>query len=282
MKRTFGLKLSNDSTTPAIIIDDTLPLTKAVESIGLRPPYPTLAIIGGVNIDDAHLSKLEALFFNVLAPLAQSCQAAVVDGGTNGGIMRFMGQARTSIDGTFPLIGVLPAEKILEPDDTENLELEAHHTHFVLSPGKQWGDESPWLARVVSVLSGDAPSLTILTNGGNVSWLDVAASLAQGRPVAIMAGSGRAADILAEAVRGQDENQQLVRAFTASGLLHVLDINDGAHALTQSLLNLIKLDISEAHLENSKGKVCDGEHPNIVFKASDGEAELGYTESKKF
>jgi hypothetical protein len=49
MKGTFRLTLSNDSTAPAIIIDDILPLTEAIESIGLQPPNPTLAVIGGVN-----------------------------------------------------------------------------------------------------------------------------------------------------------------------------------------------------------------------------------------
>jgi hypothetical protein len=239
---------------PAIVVDDATPLHEALASIGLRPPYPTLAIVGGVNIDNAHLASLRALFFNVLAPLAQECQAAVVDGGTNGGIMGFMGQARASIDGTFPLVGVLPADKILASDSTPDLELESHHTHFVLSPGKEWGDESLWLARVASELSGDAPSLTLLANGGDIAWRDVAASLAQGRPVVVMAGSGRTADILAENIRGHAENQQLTRAFAASGLLHVFDINNGTHALTQGLRSLLKLNLVEEKLEIFTGK----------------------------
>ena len=86
---------STFTNAPAIVVDDTTPLPEALGSMGLRPPYLTLAIVGGVNIDNAHLASLRSLFFNVLAPLAQACQAAVVDGGTNGGIMGFMDQARS-------------------------------------------------------------------------------------------------------------------------------------------------------------------------------------------
>jgi len=271
MQGPFTWTFTNGSTARAIVVHDTFPLHKALTDIGLRPPYPTLAIIGGVNIDDVYLASLRALFSKVLAPLAQSCQIAVVDGGTDGGIMRFMGQARASIDGTFPLVGVLPAEKIMAPTDMSDLELESHHTHFVFSPGKEWGDESPWLAQVASELSGDTPSLTLLANGGIIAWRDVAASLSQGRPVVVMAGSGRTADILAEEIRGHTEN--LPRAFAADGRLHVLDINSGVHALTQGLLSLLKLNPVEAHSDMFTGKGVqnriDSEVVSVTFETSD-------------
>jgi SLOG in TRPM, prokaryote len=194
--------------------------------------------------------------------------------------MRFMGQARASIVGTFPLVGVLPAEKIMVPDGMPDLELESNHTHFVFSPGKEWGDESPWLARVASELSGDTPSLTLLANGGNIAWRDVAASLAQGRPVVVMAGSGRTADILAGEICGHTENQQLPRAFATNGLLPVLDINSGTHALTQGLLSLLKLNLVEAHSEMFTGKGLqngiDAEVLSVGLETSDRVEEEVY------
>ena len=247
MLEQFMWKLSNGSMPSTIVVDNILPLSEAMANIGLRPPRPTIAVVGGVNIDDTYVSKLQVFFCNVLAPLAQSCQAVVVDGGTNFGIMKFMGQARASIDGTFPLVGVMPAEKILEPGRMPNLELETNHTHFVLSPGNEWGDESPWLARVVSTISSDAPSLTILANGGDIAWLDVAASIAQGRKVVIMAGTGRTADKLAEDVRDCNEGQRLTKAFATYGLLHVLDIDSGEQSLRQSLLSLLHPKLHVPH-----------------------------------
>jgi|SRR6266700_2756986 len=241
MQKTFTWTLANGSTARAVLVADTISLAGALAQVDLKPSYPTLAIVGGASkIDGADLYKLRELFFHVLAPLVQSLQAVIVDGGTNSGIMRLIGQARASIGGTFPLVGVLPAGKIIAQDAAPNLEkLETHHTHFVLSPGKQWGDESPWLARTVTALAGGKPSLTLLANGGDIAWQDVTASLDQRRRVAIIAGSGRTADILAEAVRGRPENQQ-ARDLAASGLLRVLDIHSSTEVLKQSLLRMFK------------------------------------------
>lgn len=241
MQKTFVWTLANGSTARAVLAADGISLAGTLSQIDLKPPSPTLAIIGGASkIDAADLNKLRGLFFHVLAPLAQSLQAVIVDGGTNSGLMHLIGQARASMNGTFPLVGVLPAGKIIVQDAAPNLaKLEPYHTHFVLSPGKQWGDESPWLARTVTALAGGKSSLTVLANGGDVSWQDVTASLDQGRTVVIIAGSGRTADILAEAVRGRPENQQ-ARDMAASGLLRVLDIHSSAEALKQSLLGMLK------------------------------------------
>ncbi len=76
-------------------------------------------------------------------------------GGTDAGIMRFMGQARTEIGGTFPWIGVAAIDTVILPDlppppSSDAEPWESHHTHFVLVPGSNWGDESPWLARTAS------------------------------------------------------------------------------------------------------------------------------------
>jgi hypothetical protein len=241
MQKTFTWTLANGSTARAVLVADTISLGGALAQIDLKPPSPTLTIIGGASkISDADLHKLRELFFNVLAPLAQSLQAVIVDGGTNSGIMHLIGQARASTGGAFPLVGVVPVGKIITQDAPPNLgKLEPHHTHFVLSPGKQWGDESPWLARTATTLAGGKSSLTLLANGGDVAWQDVSASLDQGRTVVIIAGSGRTADILAEAVRGRSENQQ-ARDMAASGLLHILDIHSSAEALKQSLLKMFK------------------------------------------
>src|SRR5947207_3279015 len=132
VEEAFTRTLTNRS-KPMIVIDDTRSLPEAPTSIGLRPPYPTLAIVGGINIDNAYVSSLKAFFFQVLAPLAQSCQATIVDGGTDSGVIGIMGQARDNINGTFHLVGVLPTEKSIPPTSTPDLE--KNHTHFVLTPG---------------------------------------------------------------------------------------------------------------------------------------------------
>jgi hypothetical protein len=100
--------------------------------------------------------------------------------------------------------------------------LEPHHTHFLLVPGDRWGDESPWIARVATLLAGEAPSVTVLAHGGEISRQDVAHSLAAGRPVLVIAGTGRLADELA----GSQER---------SPLMQVVDLAAGAEAVAGRL-----------------------------------------------
>jgi hypothetical protein len=95
----------------------------------------------------------------------------------------------------------------------------------VLVPGTAWGDEAPWIARVATELAGGWPSLTVLVNGGDISYTDVACSLRAGRPALTIAGSGRTADQLASAVRGGPADEDAVR-LAASGLVEVVDADD--------------------------------------------------------
>jgi hypothetical protein len=59
--------------------------------------------------------------------------------------------------------------------------LEPNHTHVVVVPGADWGDEVPWLSAVAATIAGDAPSITLLANGGEIVYRDGQASLAAGR-----------------------------------------------------------------------------------------------------
>ena len=93
--------------------------------------------------------------------------------------------------------------KVLLPDQTttpseDAAPLEPNHTHFVLIPGNNWGDESPWMMEVATVLSGTAPSITLLINGGEVTFIDALNSVNAGRLIIVIAGSGRTADKLAD------------------------------------------------------------------------------------
>jgi hypothetical protein len=68
--------------------------------------------------------------------------------------------------------------------------LEAHHTHFVLTPGSEWGDESIWISRLATALASTQPSVSVLINGGEIAYQDLAHSVEQLRPVIVIEGSG--------------------------------------------------------------------------------------------
>jgi len=195
-----------------IQVDGSVDLSVQLQQIGLKGARPTLVVVGGASkISEEVLSVLNRLFLEVLAPLAEEIGAYVVDGGTDAGVMQMMGQARTEIDATFPLIGVAPIGKIGLPNalplPTEK-PLEPNHTHFLLVPGSAWGDGSPWIAKAATVLAGNLPSLMLLINGGEATLLDLIENVKAERPVVVIAGSGRLAD---EVTKALDMNQDGVR-----------------------------------------------------------------------
>ena len=99
--------------------------------------------------------------------------------------MALIGQARAKLGASFPLIGVTAGGTVKPDGSTVGraavASLEPNHTHVVLVPGARWGDESSWLADVASWVAGDAPSVTVVVNGGEVTVGDAERSVAAGR-----------------------------------------------------------------------------------------------------
>ncbi|AUB36737.1 hypothetical protein COO91_02660 [Nostoc flagelliforme CCNUN1] len=226
MKLTFDTK----QTALAIRVDQQAELPDALERIGLGGSRSVLVVVGGAsNISEADFPRIKRLFTEVLAPIAESLGAYVVDGGTDAGVMQLMGEARTQIGAKFALIGVTPESKVALPNQQEPaadlIPLEPNHTHFVLVPGKNWGDESPWISQVATVLANNAPSITVLLNGGEITFEDAFSSVNSGRLVVVIAGSGRTADILADALRGQATDER-AKKLAKSGTLQYIDLID--------------------------------------------------------
>src|SRR5262249_12448895 len=121
-----------------------------------------LVVVGGASGMSPHeIRCLQPLFGGGLAPLAQRLNATVIDGGTDVGVMRLMGTTRDEGGWHFPLIGVL-VDKLISGSTPRGkaVDLEPHHTHFVLVPGSEWGDEAPWLARFATAAAASRGSAT--------------------------------------------------------------------------------------------------------------------------
>ena len=231
MKKSFRLTFANGHTAEAVQINDRAFLADALEQLGLQQSHPILVVVGGASqMSETDFHRLQQLFVEVLAPIAEKLGAYVVDGGTDAGVMQLMGKARSQIAATFPLIGVAPDGKVALPDcknvPDDSTPLEPHHTHFVLIPGSNWGDESPWIVRVATVLAAGNPSVTVLLNGGEVTYLDARYSVIVGRLVIVVAGSGRMADQLAAAVRGEAADER-VQELAKSGLVKEVNLHEG-------------------------------------------------------
>ena len=200
-----------------------------------------LVVVGGASgMSPQETRRLRPVFRDVLAPVAQRLDATVIDGGTDVGVMQLMGTARGEAGWCFPLIGVLVDDLVSgsSTSEVEAVALEPHHTHFVLVPGSEWGEEARWLARFATVVATSHGSATVLVNGGETAVADVHYSIEAGRHVAVLDGSGRTADVLAAAVRGECADPS-VTSLAESGLLHVVDSRDRNElaCLLEDLLN---------------------------------------------
>jgi hypothetical protein len=242
MRRPFTLTFPGGEIASRIRVGHPGELPVALDRIGLAESRPTLALVGGAQaLAASDMARLRSLFIEVLAPVAEQLGLYVVDGGTDAGIMSLIGEARAATRSTFPLIGVaatgtvaLPMQAV-SPADAELLALlEPHHTHFVLVPGSSWGDEALWLAQVASTLADKLPSLTVLMNGGEITWLDARCSIQAGRPILVLEGTGRAADALAKGTRGEHTDTR-ARDLVATGLVHVVNIEAGPVAIAEAL-----------------------------------------------
>ncbi len=208
----------------AAVVDSLEEVPAAVGSLELGGPRPVVAVVGGAgNLTGG--SRLTAVFTDLLAPALRAHDAVAVDGGTDAGVMRLLGRARSG----FPLVGVATRGTVTFPGhhgaNPGAAPLEAHHSHFVLTPGDTWGDEAPYLAAVAGAIARDRPSVTVLINGGEIALSDAEHSLALGRPVLVLAGSGRAADTIAAAASDPAgcRDERLV-AIAENPLVRVVDL----------------------------------------------------------
>lgn len=227
MQRFFTLTLPDGFAADAVLAHrfDALPELLSGLGLGKGPVLVVVGGAGGMSVDDGR--RLQPLFVEVLAPLAQSLDAIVLDGGTDAGVMKWMGEARADIGGTFPLVGVAAVGTVVLPDRAN---VSAHaalpacgHTHFVFVPGDRWGEESPWMAHIAGLLSAGFGSVTVVINGGETTWWDAFYSIRGRRPTLIFAGSGRTADQLAAALNGEACDSRAA-ALAASGLLEVIGV----------------------------------------------------------
>ncbi len=234
MEEPFEVAFPEGSKARAVRVGRSEGLPAALRELGLGHSRPVLVLVGGAGgLEGADMARLRPLFVEALAPLAEALGASVVDGGTDAGVMQLMGRARTETGAVFPLVGVAAAGTIslpgFPPPRPDAAPLEPNHTHFVLVPGSTWGDEARWLVRVASVLAGGAPSVTVLVDGGETAREDAAVSVEAGRPVIAVSGSGRAADTLAGAIRGEAGDGR-ARELAMSGLLRAADLSAGSLA----------------------------------------------------
>ena len=202
-------------------------IPQAIADLNLKDRYAVIVLIGG-DIDD-HQAVVTLNAIQTIAKIAEDQHAVVVCGGTNMGVMAEIGQIKQEKHYKFPLVGVAPEGLVAWPGGPHSTkflwwgekrwQLESHYSHFILVPGSQFGDESPWIVDTATCLSKDDRSVTILINGGEISRKDIELSLEHGRPVIALSRTGRLADELAS----QPNRHKLITVVPASAERQIVE-----------------------------------------------------------
>lgn len=212
-------------------------IPQAIADLNLKDRYAVIVLIGGDIQDRQAAVTLNAI--QIIAKVAEDQHAVVICGGTNMGVMAEIGQIKQEKNYKFPLVGVAPEGLVTWPGGPRNTkflwwgekrwQLESHYSHFILVPGSQFGDESPWIVDTATCLSKDDRSVTILINGGEISRKDIELSLEHGRPVVVLSRTGRLADELAS----QPSRHELITVVPASAERQIVDA-------VQALLSVVR------------------------------------------
>ncbi|MEN3357482.1 MAG: hypothetical protein V7637_1464 [Mycobacteriales bacterium] len=212
-------------------------LADAGLEVGRRPVVVLVGGANGLEMDDP--AAWRALFRDGLVAGVVRAGACLVDGGTDAGVLALAGRARAAAAADYPAVGVAAEGTIRWPERVplidDAAEFGPQHTHLVAVPGQAWGTEPPWISLVATALAGTSPSLTVVINGGPITLDDITHSLAAGRRVLVVAGTGRLADALAAARRAPAAAAPAERALTASTLLDVVNGIDHPDLLADAI-----------------------------------------------
>lgn len=219
-------------------------LPDLARQLGLPDYDAVLAVIGSAgSLDPQLLPRLAQLFGRGVARAAQQARAVLVDGGTQAGVMALLGEAVAGLGGHTPLVGVAPASLVSYPQrPAGEAALEPHHSHFVLTPGLRWGDETKTLFGLVQALATQGqprPAAVLLVGGGQIARTEVLQAVRLGLPLMVLTGSGGLADELAAVWPTRAEastDDPLMAEVLADGRLRFYPLQKSVEGLENTLL----------------------------------------------
>ena len=203
-------------------------LAQAISELHLNGNSPVIVLIGG-EIDEKEAEATHRAI-HTISKAATDMKALVICGGTDSGVMSQISQTRSQEHQTYPLIGITPEALATWPGGPRSTnflwwgrkrrQLDPNYSHFILVPGSDFGDESPWIVDAATILSKGHRSVTILINGSEVSRKDIELSLENERPVIALSRTGRLADELSR----QPERNKLITIAPAHAEDRILEV----------------------------------------------------------
>ena len=243
MLAVHSITLAGGRTAIAVAAPADVSGEEAVVALALPRPNGVIVLNGGTTELPAHLAAtLRDTLGKGIARVAVEERLTVVTGGTDAGIFSLFGQALGD-DRTAPCIGVVPAGRVtwLEraspadrgPKDEELVPLEPHHSHFLLVAGDEWGAETEAMLSLADALGADCASLAVLAGGGAGSRREILGHVRAGRPVIVLAGTGRLADKLAGVIAGGSPSDPETAEIASTDLITVVDSAEPSSTLAQ-------------------------------------------------
>ena len=103
MTTPFAVRFGGERTARAVKVDRDADLAGCLSGIGLQGPRPAMVVVGGAaGLGADGMERLRPVFRDALGSVAQRLGAFVIDGGTDVGVMRLLGRARSELGASFP------------------------------------------------------------------------------------------------------------------------------------------------------------------------------------
>ncbi|HKQ03960.1 MAG TPA: DUF4231 domain-containing protein [Blastocatellia bacterium] len=222
-----NIRFSNHHEAAAVFPPADAAAKEIVMALGLPAYEAVIVVLGGADsIDEKLLPRLTQLFGRGIARAAVEARALILDGGTEAGVMKLMGEGVAGRGYKTPLVGVAPKDLVTYPPDelADHVRLEPNHSHFVLVEGDAWGSETATLFALAEAASqretapqavGKGPqkdaekadgkklAVAILAGGGPVTRNEVLRAVRQNLSLIVIEGSGGLADEIAAAWRAR-------------------------------------------------------------------------------
>jgi hypothetical protein len=239
----FDMQFENGQSAHAVRVVANARAAVVCRLLGFKEPSPAIFVSGGASKMSRKDRKHTKEIIEGIAQFAEEHKAVIIDGGTESGIMKMVGDTRGKLGYRFPLIGVSPLGKVSYPGyENPNQEafLEDSHSHFVLVDGDEWGVESKMIVALTQAIAGKdkKPSVGILINGGKVAMQEVylASTRRQKMPMIVVEGSGRAADEISTAFRTGKADHTLLQAILSGGDIVLVGTVEGPAAIRLNLM----------------------------------------------
>jgi hypothetical protein len=209
----------------------------------LEIPAPQALVVlngGTAELAPALQARLASALADGLARVAAAWGLTVITGGTDAGIFHLFGAGLARWGRRAPCIGVAVGSLVTYPGHADGeAPLEPNHSHFVLVKGARWGAETKTLYALAAALAQDCPSLAVFAGGGAITVREMQMNVVQGRPMLLLAGSGRATDAVLAARAGQPAEDSRIQEIAHQGAITPWSIeHDPAslHALIATML----------------------------------------------